>query len=70
MKHKICMATGATSGIGEACARKFAGAGYDLIITARRAELLDKLAGELEKEGVKVLSLCFSLRRTGHRDYQ
>ena len=62
MKHKICMVTGATSGIGEACARKFAGAGYDLIITARRAELLDKLAGELEKEGVKVLSLCFHVR--------
>ena len=62
MKHKICMVTGATSGIGEACARKFAGAGYDLIITARRAELLDKLAGELEKEGVKVLSLCFDVR--------
>ena len=62
MKHKICMVTGATSGIGEACARKFAEAGYDLIITGRRAELLDKLAEDLGKEGTKVLSLCFDVR--------
>ena len=34
------MITGATSGIGEACARKFAEGGYDLILTGRNEEKL------------------------------
>ena len=60
---KIALITGATSGIGAACARKFAGAGYRVIITARRAEQLAAMAGELEKEfGIEVLTLCFDVR--------
>jgi 3-hydroxy acid dehydrogenase/malonic semialdehyde reductase len=39
--------TGASSGIGEACARAFAQLGRDLILVARRKEKLDKLASEL-----------------------
>ena len=60
---KIALITGATSGIGAACARKFAGAGYCVIITARRAEQLAMMADGLEKEfGVEVLPLCFDVR--------
>lgn len=62
MKGKIALITGATSGIGEACARKFAEGGYDVIITGRRAELLESLAGELEGNGTKVLPLAFDVR--------
>lgn len=39
--------TGATAGIGEACARAFVRAGWRVIGTGRRAERLDALAGEL-----------------------
>ena len=61
--NKTALITGATSGIGAACARKFAGAGYRVIITARRAEQLAVMAGALEKEyGVEVLTLCFDVR--------
>ena len=57
------MITGATSGIGAACARKFAGAGYRVIITARRAGQLSAMAGEIEKEfGVEALPLPFDVR--------
>lgn len=60
--RKIVLITGATSGIGEACARKFAQGGYDIIITGRRAQLLANLKKELEAEGVRVLALAFDVR--------
>ena len=46
--RKTVFITGATSGIGEACARKFAQGGYNLIITARRAEKLAEIKAQLE----------------------
>lgn len=61
---KTALITGATSGIGEACARKFAEGGYNLILTARRGDMLDALKVELEAEGVKVRNLVFDVRDT------
>lgn len=56
------MVTGATSGIGEATALKFAGKGFDLIITGRREDRLNALKGKLEESGSRVLTLCFDVR--------
>ena len=42
--------TGATSGFGEACARKFAQAGWKLVLTGRRKERLDALCAELSTQ--------------------
>jgi 3-hydroxy acid dehydrogenase/malonic semialdehyde reductase len=59
----IVLITGATSGFGEACAKKFAANGYDLIITGRRAERLQLLQQQLEQQhAVKVLPLNFDVR--------
>jgi 3-hydroxy acid dehydrogenase/malonic semialdehyde reductase len=60
---KIVLITGATSGIGRATAIKFAGNGYDIIITGRRNERLILLEKELiAKKKTKVLSLKFDVR--------
>lgn len=60
--NKTVLITGATSGIGEACARKFAQGGYNLILTARRGEILQTLKAELEATGSKVKTLVFDVR--------
>ena len=44
--------TGATSGFGEACARRFANEGWKLILAARRAERLKELQAALGGEHV------------------
>jgi len=49
MGRKTAVITGASSGIGMELAPMFAANGYDLILTARRAERLQKLADELRK---------------------
>lgn len=58
----IALITGATSGIGEACARKFAQGGYNIIITGRKADLLKSLADQLKGMGADVLTLLFDVR--------
>ena len=59
----IVLITGATSGIGKACAEKFAEAGYDLIITGRRQERLDELQATLQARfHVHVLPLRFDVQ--------
>ena len=55
--------TGATAGFGEACAHLFAEKGFDLILTGRRADRLDKLSALLkEKHGTTVVTLNFDVR--------
>lgn len=53
--------TGTTSGFGEACARRFADAGWNLVITGRRKERLDALADELSAK-TEVLPLVLDVR--------
>lgn len=60
---KYVLITGATSGFGEACARIFAKNGFDLIITGRRNDRINKLAAELlSANPIDVISLCFDVR--------
>lgn len=60
---KTILITGATAGFGEASARLFAKNGWNLIITGRRKERLEKLETELKSMyNIEVLSLCFDVR--------
>ncbi len=62
MEKKIILITGATSGIGEACARKFAAGGCSIILNGRNKEKTEALAKNLSDEGIDVLPLVFDVR--------
>ena len=55
MEIKTVLITGATSGIGKACACKFAKEGWNLILNARDTSKLEKLIYELEMECPKLV---------------
>lgn len=60
---KIILITGASSGFGKAIAEKFAVAGWNCIVTGRRADRLNALAAELQtKYQVKALPLVFDVQ--------
>ena len=56
MEIKTVLITGATSGIGKACACKFAKEGWNLILNARDTSKLEKLIYELEMECPKLVT--------------
>ena len=60
--NKVVMITGATSGIGMACARKFAENGDRLILTGRNEDRLADIKKELVAQGADVLTLVFDVR--------
>ena len=59
---KVVLITGATSGIGYACAMKFAENGDKLILTGRNEQRLSTIRQELKAKGVEVLTLTFDVR--------
>lgn len=60
---KTVFITGASSGFGAATAKKFAGAGYDIIISGRREERLKDLKLEIEQSHTaKVYTLVFDVQ--------
>jgi NADP-dependent 3-hydroxy acid dehydrogenase YdfG len=60
--NKIVLITGATSGIGLACARKFAENGDRVILTGRNESRLADIKKELTEKGSDVLTLTFDVR--------
>ncbi len=64
-RRPVAVITGASSGIGRAAAVAFAAHGYDVVLGARRAGLLQQAAGELhERRGVEAVPIACDVRST------
>ncbi len=68
LNGRIALVTGASSGIGRACASVLAAAGARVIITARRAERLKEVERDLQGTTSDVLALSLDVRRSADVD--
>jgi NAD(P)-dependent dehydrogenase (short-subunit alcohol dehydrogenase family) len=58
LKGRVVVVTGASSGIGEACAKGYARAGAMVVLAARRIDRLNALAKMIEKSGGEALAVA------------
>lgn len=69
MARRLALVTGASAGIGAASARIYASHGYDVALTARRADRLESLAAEIKlRSGVEAYALSADLAEPGGVD--
>ena len=54
---RVAVITGASTGLGRQYALALAGQGADIVIMARRVELLEQVAAEVQEKGVKCLPI-------------
>ena len=57
MKNKVVIITGASSGIGEACAMAYANKGAKVVIAARNLDKLKEVEAKIQKIGSEVLTV-------------
>lgn len=65
LEGKVAIVSGASSGIGRATAKRFAGEGARIVVTARRQAALDELVAEIETDGGIAVALAGDVRDDG-----
>ncbi|MBI3913684.1 MAG: SDR family NAD(P)-dependent oxidoreductase, partial [Chloroflexi bacterium] len=63
MQEKVVIVTGASSGIGRACAYKFAAEGARVALVARRGDELEKVAAEIRARGGAAKTIAADMTR-------
>ena len=61
LQDKVAIITGASSGIGEATARRFAAEGAAVVLCARSADLLDSIVADIEAAGGRAKAVCMDI---------
>jgi NADP-dependent 3-hydroxy acid dehydrogenase YdfG len=61
IKGKVVVITGASSGMGEAAAKHLSSLGATVILGARRADRIEKLANEIRDKGGKALAIAMDV---------
>jgi NAD(P)-dependent dehydrogenase (short-subunit alcohol dehydrogenase family) len=64
---RVFVVTGASRGIGEACARALAAPGSTVVLTARSTKAIEALASELQIDGVKAVAFAMDVRSEANR---
>ena len=62
LQNKVAIITGASAGIGQACARSLMREGASLVLTARRRDRLEQLVAEAKQLGLKAVSVAGDAR--------
>lgn len=65
LSGRVAVVTGGTNGLGQAIALGLADAGADVVATARRQELVDRVAAEIEARGRRTLRIASDVQ---HRE--
>jgi 3-oxoacyl-[acyl-carrier protein] reductase len=63
MSNRTALVTGASRGIGKACAQSLAGVGYRVVLAARSVDKLEEIANELKSNGAETFAVEMDLGR-------
>jgi NAD(P)-dependent dehydrogenase (short-subunit alcohol dehydrogenase family) len=66
LANKTAIVTGASSGIGLATAKLFVREGASVVLSARRAKILDELVAEIEAAGGRAVAVAGDVREEAH----
>lgn len=66
LNGKVALITGAGTGIGEAIAKTFAGAGAAVVLTGRRKDMLERVSGEISEAGGRAQIVPGDVTDEGH----